>query len=328
MYSARVKLPAATKTLSPEMLLHPQLPALAFELSTRICKTLKVFSICVICANLRNRFDFSCVTLKELSMPFLQNQNARIYWDEQGQGEPLLLIMGLGYPSYLWHRTRPVLARQYRTIALDNRGSGQSDAPPGPYSIALMASDAAAALDAAGVESAHVFGLSMGGMIAQEFALQYPQRVRSLILGCTAAGGPNAVRAEKKVTELLTAPNMSLEEAAHALRPYVYDASTPVERMDEDLAIRRKWFPKREALMAQLQGIYAWEAYSRLNQITAPALVIHGDSDQLVPPGNAELIAGRIPGAKLVIIPHASHIFTTDQPEIAHRTVLDFLASF
>jgi 3-oxoadipate enol-lactonase len=258
-------------------------------------------------------------------MPFLQNQNARIYWDQQGQGDPVLLIMGLGYPSYLWHRTRPVLERQYRTIALDNRGSGQSDAPPGPYSIALMASDAAAALDAAGVESAHVFGLSMGGMIAQEFAIQYPQRVRSLILGCTAAGGPSAVRAEKKVTELLMAPNMSLEEAAHALRPYVYDATTPVERMDEDLAIRRKWFPKREALLAQLQGIYAWEAYSRLDQITAPTLVIHGDSDQLVPPGNGELIAARIPGAKLVIIPHASHIFTTDQPEIAHRAVLEFL---
>ena len=109
-------------------------------------------------------------------MAFLQNQGARIYWDEQGSGDPILLIMGLGYPSYLWHRTRPVLNKRYRTIALDNRGSGQSDAPAGPYSIALMASDAAATLEAAGVERAHVFGLSMGGMIAQEFALQYPER--------------------------------------------------------------------------------------------------------------------------------------------------------
>src|SRR4029077_7533821 len=102
-------------------------------------------------------------------MAFLENQGARIYWDEQSKGEPVLLIMGLGYPSYLWHRTRPTLNERYRTIAIDNRGSGQSDVPAGPYSIALMASDAAAALDAAGVESAHVFGLSMGGMIAQEF---------------------------------------------------------------------------------------------------------------------------------------------------------------
>jgi 3-oxoadipate enol-lactonase len=123
-------------------------------------------------------------------MPFVENQGAKIYWDEQGSGDPLLLIMGLSYPSYMWHRSRPMLAQRYRTIALDNRGVGQSDAPAGVYSIALMASDAAAVLDAAGVESAHVFGVSMGGMIAQEFALQYPERVRSLILGCTTAGSP------------------------------------------------------------------------------------------------------------------------------------------
>jgi 3-oxoadipate enol-lactonase len=258
-------------------------------------------------------------------MAFVENQGARIYWDEQGQGEPILLIMGLGYPSYLWHRMRPVLAQRYRTLALDNRGSGQSDAPPGPYAITVMAADAAAVLDAAGVESAHVFGLSMGGMIAQEFALQYPRRVRSLVLGCTAAGGPNAVRAEKKVTEVLTLRNMGLEEAAMAMRAYVYDAGTPLERIEEDMVIRRKWFPRPEAYAAQLQAIFAWEAYSRLHQIAAPALVIHGGSDQLVPPGNAELIAARIPGAKLVIIPHASHIFITDQPELSQRAILEFL---
>ena len=121
-------------------------------------------------------------------MAFVENQGAKIYWDEQGQGEPILLIMGLAYASQMWYRTRPLLASRYRTLALDNRGIGQSDVPPGPYPIALMASDANAVMDAAGVESAHVFGVSMGGMIAQEFALQYPKRVLSLILGCTAAG--------------------------------------------------------------------------------------------------------------------------------------------
>ena len=105
-------------------------------------------------------------------MAFIENQGARIYWDEQGQGAPVLLIMGLGYPSAMWHRTRPALAASYRTIALDNRGSGLSDTPPGPYSIRLMASDAAAVLDAARIKSAHVFGVSMGGMIAQEVALR------------------------------------------------------------------------------------------------------------------------------------------------------------
>jgi len=225
----------------------------------------------------------------------------------------------------LWHRTRPTLNERYRTIALDNRGSGQSDAPPGPYSIPLMASDAVAALDAAGVQSAHVFCLSMGGMIAQEFALQYPARVRSLILGCTAAGGPTAVRAEKHVTATLTARDKGFEELTEAMRPFVYDVSTPADRIAEDLAIRRKWFPRPEAYMAQLQAIFAWEAYSRLDKITAPTLVIHGEMDQLVPAGNGKLIASRIAGSKLVMLPHASHTFTTDQPEASRKAIMEFL---
>src|SRR5579863_1430130 len=106
-------------------------------------------------------------------MAFVENEKANIYWDEQGQGAPVLLIMGLGYASSLWHRIRPALAQCYRTIAFDNRGVGLSDVPRGPYSIATMASDTAAVLDAAGVSDAHAFGISMGGMIAQEFALQY-----------------------------------------------------------------------------------------------------------------------------------------------------------
>ena len=204
-------------------------------------------------------------------MAFTVNQGAKIYWDEVGEGEPLLLIMGLGYPSCAWHRTRPVLSKKYRTIALDNRGVGRSDMPPGPYSIALMASDAAAVLDAAGVESAHVFGISMGGMIAQEFALQYPKRVRSLILGCTAAGGPHAVRSEPEATQMLMSRgNMTPEEAAQAAVPFIYDPCTPRKLIEEDLEIRRPWFPKPEAYIAQLQGILRWESYSRLSQITRP----------------------------------------------------------
>jgi pimeloyl-ACP methyl ester carboxylesterase len=259
-------------------------------------------------------------------MTFVKNQGAKIYWDEQGQGEPVLLIMGLAYPSHMWYRTRPLLASRYRTLAFDNRGIGQSDVPQGPYSIALMASDAAAVLDAAGIESAHVLGVSMGGMIAQEFALRYPARVRSLILGCTAAGGPTAVRAEPEAIQMLMRrEKMSPEQAAEAAVPFIYDPTTPRERIDEDIAIRRPWFPRPEAYAAQLQGILSWEAYSRLGQIVAPTLVIHGESDRLIPQGNANLIAERIPGAKLVMIPHASHLFLTDQTEVSHHAILQFL---
>jgi 3-oxoadipate enol-lactonase len=258
-------------------------------------------------------------------MPFAENQGARIYWDERGRGDPLLLIMGLGYPCSLWHRARPELSQHFRTVALDNRGVGLSDVPPGPYSIATMASDAAAVLDAAGVSSAHVFGVSMGGMIAQEFALQYPTRTRSLILGSTSAGGPSAVRAERNVSNILMARGMTPQQARQAILPYIYDASTPRERIDEDVSLRQLCLPSPEGYMAQLQGILAWESYTRIAEITAPTLVIHGKSDALVPPGNGELIAERIPGAKLVLLEHASHLFLTDQTQAAHKEILAFL---
>jgi 3-oxoadipate enol-lactonase len=258
-------------------------------------------------------------------MPFVENLGARIHWDEEGSGAPILLIMGLGWASYAWYRSRPVLSEKYRTIALDNRGVGKSDAPPGPYSIAQMAADAAAVLNAARVNTAHIFGVSMGGMIAQEFALQSPNKVRSLILGCTAAGGPQAVRAEQEALQVLMTRAQDPEAFAKAIGPFIYDAGTSPARIEEDTAVRRKWYPPADAYFAQLQAIMAWEAYNRLAQISAPTLVIHGENDRLVPPENGKLIAGRIPGAKLVVIPRASHIFTTDQPEAAHRTILEFL---
>ncbi len=260
-------------------------------------------------------------------MPFTENQGVKIYWDEQGSGEPLLLIMGLSYPSYMWHRTRPFLAQNFRTIAFDNRGIGQSDVPEGVYPIAQMASDAAAVLDAASVPSAHVFGVSMGGMIAQEFALQYPQRVRSLILGCTNAGGPHVVNAAPEVLQILMRQGMTPEEAKEAIIPFIYDAGTPRARIDEDMVIRMKWYPTPQGYLGQLQGILAWEAYSRIAQIKSPTLIIHGETDQLVPVANAQLIAERIPHAKLVLIPHASHVFDTDQPGVANRAIMEFLSA-
>ncbi|HLG96019.1 MAG TPA: alpha/beta fold hydrolase [Bryobacteraceae bacterium] len=261
-------------------------------------------------------------------MPFIENQGAKIYWDEQGAGEPLLLIMGLGYPSDMWYRTRPVVSKTYRTIVIDNRGVGRSDMPPGPYPIATMAADALAVLDAAGVDAAHVYGISMGGMIAQELTLQHPERVRSLILGCTAAGGPTAVQAEPEVGQMIMARGaMTPEQAAEAAVPYIYDRGTPRAKIDEDLNVRRPWLARPEAYIAQLQGILAWEAYSRLPHIQVPTLVVHGENDRLVPVGNGKLIASRIPGAKLVILPNASHIYPTDQTEASHRAILEFLAS-
>jgi 3-oxoadipate enol-lactonase len=260
-------------------------------------------------------------------VPFAENQGAKIYWDEQGQGAPVLLIMGLGWTSAMWHRTRPILAARYHTVVLDNRGVGRSDVPPGPYPIALMASDAAAVLDAAGIQRTHVFGVSMGGMIAQEFALQYPERIHSLILGCAATGGPHAVQADSEVIQALFPRGLSADEFAESINPFIYDSSTPRERIEEDMVLRRKWYPTESGYMGQLQGILAWEAYTRLPQIATPTLVVHGETDRLIPPANGGLIANRIPRAKLAMIPNAGHVFSTDQPVAAHREVLEFLRS-
>jgi pimeloyl-ACP methyl ester carboxylesterase len=123
----------------------------------------------------------------------------------------------------------------------------------------------------------------------------------------------------------LTTRGQDPDQFAKAISPFIYDQGTRAERIEEDTAVRRKWYPSADAYFAQMQAIMAWEAYSRIGGIAAPTLVIHGENDRLVPPENAKLIAARIPGAKLVVIPRASHIFTTDQPDIAHGAILEFL---
>jgi pimeloyl-ACP methyl ester carboxylesterase len=125
---------------------------------------------------------------------------------------------------------------------------------------------------------------------------------------------------------LMARARMTADDGAEAMVPYIYDRSTPRGRIDEDLVIRRLCYPEAAGYMGQLQGIMAWSSFERLGRIGAPTLIIHGDSDQLVPTGNAPILARGIVGSRMVILPHASHIFTTDQPEASHREVLGFLA--
>ena len=126
-------------------------------------------------------------------MPHLWTNGVNLYYEEHGSGEPLVLIMGFTVSSIGWRWNLPAFAQEFRTIVFDNRGVGQSDKPDEPYSMAMFADDTAGVLDGLGIDQAHVFGISMGGMIAQEFTLRYPQRVKTLTLGCTHCGGPNAV---------------------------------------------------------------------------------------------------------------------------------------
>jgi pimeloyl-ACP methyl ester carboxylesterase len=260
-------------------------------------------------------------------MPYATRDGIRLYWKEEGRGEPLLLIMGLGATHVWWHRLTPILSSRFRTILFDNRGVGESDMPPGPYDMAAMADDAMAVLDAAKVDSAHVFGASMGGMIAQELALQYPDRVRSLILGCTSCGGRESVPARREVLDALGArAAMTREEATRVMVPFIFDAGTPRDLVEEDLAIRLAANVPNEGYFAQLQAIRAWTGtHARLGTIAVPTLVIHGETDELVPPENGRILARAIPNATLAIIPRASHIFFTDQFEPSRAALVAFL---
>jgi pimeloyl-ACP methyl ester carboxylesterase len=266
------------------------------------------------------------IVIVEGAMPFADNQGVPIFWRESGNGEPLLLIMGLGYPSDMWHHIEPKLAAHFRTIVFDNRGIGKSGTGSGPQPMSTMAADAVAVLDAAGVKSAHVLGVSMGGYIAQELALQFPQRVRSLVLGSTACGGEHTIKADEEVIDLVKARvNMSPEQGIRVLIPYIYDAQTPAERIDADLAIRLRTYPATDTYTAQLQAIWEWESYGRLGQLRMPTLILHGKHDRLVPPENGRLLAEKIPGARLEMLSNASHLLFSDQPDEMARLVIGFL---
>ena len=261
-------------------------------------------------------------------MAFAENNGTKIFWTEQGAGEPLLLIMGLGGSHEEWRRIAPKLAEKYRVILFDNRGAGETLFPADePFSIPQMASDAKAVLDAANVKSAHVLGMSMGGMIAQEFALNYPEMTRSLILTVTTCGGAENILPQPEVLFTLSGRGVKTpEDAFWAMAPYIYDASTPRELLEEDLSSREGKFTKPENFMRQLQAIMSWQGtHSRLAGIKAPTLVIGGVNDQLIPCANSKIIADQIPNSKLVELEDSSHIYTTDKPEKSVETILEFL---
>jgi len=260
-------------------------------------------------------------------MPFAESDGVRIFWEATGEGDPVLLIQGLGYTSEMWHRVVPALAGEFRVVTLDNRGVGRSDVPPGPYSVPMMATDAAAVLDAAGVESAHVYGTSMGGSIAQQLAIQSPERVRSLVLTATYCGGPSFVPVDLETYEMLAKrATMAPEDGIRLMVPFIYDAGTPAERIEEDLAIRLRTYPTPEGYLGQLAATMSpWDGSEAIRELRIPVLVMHGESDRLVNPANSPVIASRIPGARLVVLPNASHIYTTDQPEAANEEALSFL---
>ncbi|MEA2143918.1 MAG: hypothetical protein QOI64_2348 [Solirubrobacteraceae bacterium] len=243
-----------------------------------------------------------------------------LHWKSTGTGVPVLMIMGLGLSGGAWWRTVPVLSRTLCVVTFDNRGVGRSRARLHSYTTEAMADDAVSVLDAAGIARAHVYGFSLGGMVAQQLTLRHPDRVRSLVLGATHAGGPRAIRPDAEVIEFFRhRPSMAAGEAARASVPFNYGSRCRREhagRIAEDIRRRLEHpFPER-AYRAQMWAAALHNCHRRVARIEAPTLVVHGREDRMVPVANAEILAASIPDAELRILDHAGHLYPTEQPDV------------
>jgi pimeloyl-ACP methyl ester carboxylesterase len=254
-----------------------------------------------------------------------------IYYEIHGEGEPLVLIYGYACHSGLWFRQIPVLSRKYRVIAFDNRGVGRSDKPDIPYTMAMMAGDIAGLLNTIGIDTAHIFGISMGGMIAQHFALNYPQRVISLILGCTTCGGvssiqpkPESMAALFDFERLKKTPEEFVRQVTLFCFSQKFINKNP-DIVDKRVAKQLEHPTPLHGAMRQAEAMVGHDTYELLPKIKLPTLVIAGDNDRLIPFENSRILASRTPKAELVVIKGAGHEFFIEDPEEANRAVLDFL---
>jgi pimeloyl-ACP methyl ester carboxylesterase len=255
----------------------------------------------------------------------------RLYWESRGDGAPVLLIHGLGLSGGAWWRTVDALSPGMCVITFDNRGIGRSESLMPAYTTEAMADDAVAVLDDLGLEDAHVYGISLGGMVAQQIALRHANRVRSLVLGATQPGGRRAVHAVEEVLSFFRRRSgMLMEEAAWASVPYNYGERARGEQVDRiaDDIERRLTNPFNEqAYRAQLFAAALHNCYGRLDRIRAPVLVVHGERDRVIPVENAHLLAGRIPGSELCLLPEAGHLYPTEEPGVDAQIGAFFAAS-
>jgi 3-oxoadipate enol-lactonase len=254
----------------------------------------------------------------------------RLYYERRGSGEPLLLITGFTISSAIFEPIVGLYDDRLECITYDHRGSGRSSAPPIPTSMPELAGDAVRVLDELGLESAHVYGLSMGGMVAQEMAIRFPDRVRGLVLGCSTAGGPRAIRPTlREWKALIGAMAGGLTKKG---RPWLGGAlfsdefrREHPERVNELLqffAAHRA--PPHGAIAHLLASVYH-DTMSRLPLIQAPTLVMHGEHDAMAPIANARMIAHRIPDAELRIVPGTGHAYGLEKPEESRDLFFEWL---
>jgi pimeloyl-ACP methyl ester carboxylesterase len=262
-------------------------------------------------------------------MPKIKVGDINMYYEIHGKGEPFVMIAGITCSLDFWFKAIPIFSREYRLVAFDNRGAGQSDAPEIPYTSEMMADDLAGLLDAIGIDSAHILGHSLGGIIAQQFAIRHPKMIKSLILASTFFGGPNAVSSSpefsRKFEHILSLPvkeavieGMSLMFSQEFIEKEPDFIKRYIAKMTEHPATPH-------GIMGQAQALMAHNTYERLPEIKAPTLVITGDADMFFPVINSSIMASRIPGAELVILKNMGHGFIFEAFDESNRIMLDFL---
>jgi len=249
----------------------------------------------------------------------------------EGSGPTLLMIMGMGGQASSWSRPfLGLLQGRFATIRFSNRGTGRSSQSPEPTTIRAMADDAAGLLEALGIESTHVFGISMGGMISQELVLNHPQLVRGLVLGCTNCGQARSLPIPPQTVARWGGLN-SLPREAKIKQFWAMTVTPEFERDHEDfldnvVKTELESPTPEETLFRQMGAAITFDTYDRLPQVKAPTLILHGDRDVLVVPGNADILHERIPGSRVVPITNAGHCFFWEQPEESANAVIEFLS--
>lgn len=265
-------------------------------------------------------------------MPKAQANGIELYYEMHGEGKPLVLISGLGYPMWQWHKMLPFLAEHFTVITFDNRGVGQSDQPAGPYTAQMLAADTVGLLDALNIEKAIVMGHSMGGFIAQAIALDFPQRVDKLVLCSTNFGGPHHVPVTPEAMKVLTDVT---SDALTRLRNGLAVSTAPgwAQKNPEMIEEWVKWrvanpiepgpYQSQLAIgLGLLPEAAAFEA--KLPAVDVPTLILFGEHDKVVPPANAELLSKQIKNSQVVIFSDAGHFFPIEIPEAASRAVIQF----
>ena len=261
-------------------------------------------------------------------MPLIQTDRLKMYYEAHGEGEPLLLIRGLGSTCDGFKAQVEGLSPYFRVISFDNRCVGRSDQPQHPFTISDMADDTAALLNSLSIPSAHVFGVSLGGMVAQELALRHPSRVRRLALGCTHAGPRTAARSPEWAVRIFSeSRDMPRADALrHSVR-LLFSNKTIEERpelIEETLAVMATNNQPKSSYLLQLGAVMLHDTFDRLAQITHETLVLTGTEDTLVDPDNSRLIAKNIPGARLIEFEETGHVFFTEKADEVNQTLIAF----